>query len=330
MYIATIDGGTTNTRVLIWQDGAIKSEAKTSVGVRNTAIDGSNAKLVAAVRSLLSEAVRGAGIALSDISLILAAGMLTSNVGLIEIPHVAAPVTVKELAGSMVCAEMNAIADKPIWFVPGVKNLAPEAMTIANRAAMDMMRGEEAQSVGMLGFARSGKKTVFVFPGSHHKFVLIDEKQSIRGCLTTLAGEALNSLTFDTVLADTLARSFALEFDEKSFLMGVEDALSQGFLHAAFMTRILGVNYGFTPSMAQNYVLGIILADELKALKTCSLFGGLEDAVFVLTGKSVMQKAYACLFKREQWDCAVLSEKEQEGLSGRGAIALAGMRGLLG
>ena len=59
MLIATIDGGTTNTRTRIWKDNLIISEAEVAVGVRNTAIDGNNHKLIEAVHNTLYEAAAG-------------------------------------------------------------------------------------------------------------------------------------------------------------------------------------------------------------------------------------------------------------------------------
>ncbi|WP_286673715.1 MULTISPECIES: hypothetical protein [Symbiopectobacterium] len=41
MYSVTIDTGTTNTRVFVWQDNRIIAEASQAVGVRDTAITGS-------------------------------------------------------------------------------------------------------------------------------------------------------------------------------------------------------------------------------------------------------------------------------------------------
>ena len=329
LYIATIDGGTSNTRVFIWCDGKIISEARTSVGVRDTAIEGTKAKVIAAAHDTLQDAAKKAGINVSAISLILAAGMLTSNVGLYEIPHIAAPVSLDELAGSMVCAKLPGVAEQPIWFVPGVKNLATKDITVENMSKMDMMRGEETEASGLLTYASPKGNAVFVLPGSHNKYVMIDKSQRMLGCFTTLGGEVLHSLTFDTVLADTLRRSFADSFDEKSFLKGVEDGSTQGFLHSAFMTRILGMHYGFTPLQAQNYILGVVLADELASLKACQLLKDMGEAAFVISGRPLMQQAYACLFKREKWMTLTATEEQQRGLCGFGAISLARRRGLI-
>ncbi|HAT1683352.1 TPA: hypothetical protein I8Y21_004088 [Klebsiella oxytoca] len=38
MLIVTIDAGTTNTRVRVWQDSRVISDTSESVGVRDTAI----------------------------------------------------------------------------------------------------------------------------------------------------------------------------------------------------------------------------------------------------------------------------------------------------
>lgn len=50
-YTITIDGGTTNTRCILWNSSRQRiDEQKREVGVRNTAIDGNNSKLKNAVK----------------------------------------------------------------------------------------------------------------------------------------------------------------------------------------------------------------------------------------------------------------------------------------
>ncbi|WP_242847414.1 hypothetical protein [Dorea sp. D27] len=42
-FTITIDGGTTNTRCILWDDRRLRvDEARREIGVRNTAIDGNN------------------------------------------------------------------------------------------------------------------------------------------------------------------------------------------------------------------------------------------------------------------------------------------------
>ena len=329
MYIATIDGGTTNTRACIWRGQCILGEASEAVGVRDAVIDGTKSGLVRAVRQALRTAAFRAGIPVSEISLILAAGMLTSSAGLKEIPHAAAPIGLDELANAMVCASIPEVASQPIWFVPGVKNMEDNAVTAENAAMMDMMRGEEAEAVGLVSYVNPKGRAIFVLPGSHHKYVLADERRRIQKCITTLAGETLHALTFDTILADTVCRSFAAEFDEEAFLQGAENGMEHGFLHAAFMTRIRGMFCRYTPLQAQNYLLGVVLADDMQALVSAEDWPQWRDALFVVTGKPVMKKAYISLLQRRGHAVVAATDTQQRGLSGYGAMELARRRGLL-
>ena len=59
-YIITIDGGTTNTRCILWGSGQRRiDEERRAVGVRNTSIDGNNHKLKQAVRNSTALKVDG-------------------------------------------------------------------------------------------------------------------------------------------------------------------------------------------------------------------------------------------------------------------------------
>ena len=277
-FVATIDGGTTNTRVRIWNrtasDFLLAGEAAAEVGVRNTAIDGNNQKLLTTVDCLLTEAATEAGIKPEDLSLVLASGMLTSDLGLTEVPHIAAPAGVDTLAAAMVPRKIEGLSPGEIWFIPGMKNLADEAITAETIVHMDMMRGEETEAVGMLelyasaslmhdpvhpgkerseanrkceaegagamGARPSAEPLVLVLPGSHNKYIAVDEKGVIRGSLTTLAGELLRSLTLDSILAGTVERRFVEMFEAGAFLRGVAWGRSMGLGHGAFLCRICG------------------------------------------------------------------------------------------
>ena len=325
MYIATIDGGTSNTRCTVWKDGEILGEAKAAVGVRNTAIDGNNHQLVAAVRDTLRAAAECAGIVSEEIALVLAAGMLTSNVGLCEIPHVTAPIRLDDLAAAMEKRDLPAVCAQPIHFIPGVRNAAPETLTSETMRDMDIMRGEETETAGLLAQTDLEGHAIFVLPGSHNKYVMVDETQSIHGCMTTLGGELLRALTLETILADTLNRSFAVTFDADAFRQGAADCAQTGLLHGAFMTRIRGMFAHYSPCAAQNYLLGLLFADELHALRKSRIFCGLADAVFVVAGSPIMQAAYKTLLGDQGMH--VICAAEQRSLAGRGALELSRRRG---
>lgn len=327
MRVATIDAGTTNTRTRIWQDGAVIGEADQPIGVRNTAIDGHNKKLVAAIHDTLQEAVEKSAPG-EEISIILAAGMLTSNVGILEIPHVEAPVSMDELAAAMVRRVVPEISPISIWFVPGIKNMADAELTEQNIIDMDIMRGEETEVAGLLDRCDPQGRTVLVLPGSHNKYIALDDRQRIIGCMTTIGGELLHSLIFDTILADSAGRSFPAGFDPVAFRNGVTYGKDFGLGHAAFMARIMDMFRRASKLQVQNYLLGLLLADDLKSLKASRVFQEFEQTTFLIAGKSVMQQAYSCLFQDEGWQAEMVTKKQQQNLSGFGAIALAKRCGL--
>lgn len=328
MHIATIDAGTTNTRVRIWQDAILVSEAIAAVGVRDTAIHGNNAKLTAAIKNTLSDALCRTNLPIERLKLILATGMLTSNVGLLEIPHITAPADMEKLASHMVKHTIPEICAQPIWFIPGIKNmgqpLAQEQIT-----EMDIMRGEEVEVFGLIAQMKIAGPAVFILPGSHNKFVMCSTATQITGCITTLSGELLQVLSNNTILADAVVHGFATQLDTEAFMEGVKCYQKFGLGRAAFTVRIRNQFAGFTPEQARNYLLGIILADDAQALLHSPLFNGHAQLPVIIAGKPIMQQGFALLLSEKFAQITLVPPAIQANLSAYGAIAIAKKRGLL-
>ena len=65
-YTITIDTGTTNTRVFLFnENNEPVSSAKSEIGVRITAIDGNNDRLKAAIKGCLEDVLKQAGVVYS-------------------------------------------------------------------------------------------------------------------------------------------------------------------------------------------------------------------------------------------------------------------------
>ncbi|MCD7908186.1 MAG: 2-dehydro-3-deoxygalactonokinase, partial [Clostridium sp.] len=138
-YIITVDGGTTNTRCILWDENRKRvAEEKRPVGVRNTAIDGNNRKLKQAVKECLDALVEKNGLSYGHIRRIIASGMITSDVGIVVVPHLTAPAGLAELAAATVPIELPEICPIPIYFIPGIKN-ADGPFSFDNIEAMDIM-----------------------------------------------------------------------------------------------------------------------------------------------------------------------------------------------
>lgn len=99
MKYAVIDCGTTNTRVyIVDREGKIIASGERRVGVRNTSMTGSKDTLRNGLCEAIEQAAANAKITLKDISFAIASGMITSEIGLIELPHLIAPIGLEDLA----------------------------------------------------------------------------------------------------------------------------------------------------------------------------------------------------------------------------------------
>ncbi|HEX7813514.1 2-dehydro-3-deoxygalactonokinase [Dyella sp.] len=331
MNILTIDTGTTNTRVCLWHDGEVVAHAARQVGVRDTAITGSRARLEAAVRETLQETLQAAQLEANDIDRVLASGMITSNMGLCEIPHVKAPVAIQALAGAMRESTIDEVWQQPIWFVPGVRN-AVDHIGLHNSEAMDMMRGEETESFAIVQCLRLTEPAVIVLPGSHSKFVSLDASQRITGCVTTLAGELLHVISHETILASSLGGGFAERIDADMLLAGARSAKQIGLGRACFSVRILDQFTVYDANARANFLLGAVLGSDLLTLKNSSAIEVMPGVRFVISGKAILREAIALLVQGDDFfsgQVTVLDDRQQANLAGRGAIAVARERGLV-
>jgi len=332
MSFVSIDTGTTNTRVTVWRGTEAVFTAARGVGVRDTAMSGSRAALQAAVRESLEEALARSGTHLREVELIVASGMITSNMGLHELPHLPAPADRAALAAGMASVTIPEVCARPIWFVPGVRNPVGD-IGLHNCEAMDMMRGEETETMGLVERLQVREATVVVLPGSHSKFVHLDGGQRIVGCVTTLAGELLNVLTHNTILAGSLDNDFADAIDPEMLLAGARSAGSIGLGRAAFTVRILDQFSVYDRNARANFLLGAVLGADLLTLKNSSAIRMSPGTRFLITGKPLLRDALALLVRGDSFfsgRVTATTDAQQDNLAGFGALCLARERGLIG
>lgn len=331
MNILTIDTGTTNTRVSIWEDTALKVHVARQVGVRDTAITGNVSFLQNGISATIEAALAKAQLDMSSIDLVLASGMITSNVGLYEIPHLLAPAGCEELAAGMQRVLIPEVCSQPIWFIPGVRNM-DEGIGLHNCESMDMLRGEEVETMALINRLSISEPAVVVLPGSHSKFVHIDERQRITGCVTTLAGELLHVITHNTILAGALDNDFATEVDEEMLLAGARSASKIGLGRACFIVRMLDQFTIYDRNARANFLLGSVLGADLLTLKNSDAVRISPGIQYVIAGAPILREAIGLLVRGDDFfsgKVTMVSYDMQSNLAGYGAILVARQRGLL-
>ncbi|MFM9883062.1 MAG: 2-dehydro-3-deoxygalactonokinase [Burkholderiales bacterium] len=329
--VLTLDTGTSNTRVRAWRDDRIVGRAEAAVGVRDTARTGSDATLRAGIR----EAIHAAFATTSKIDasergpvLILASGMITSGLGLLEIPHITMPANAAKLAAGMHSAQFADIIDAPIWFIPGVRHdVAPVGLDTASR--MDMMRGEETEVCGLLSHLQHAGPRVVLLPGSHAKFVEMSNDATITRCLSTLSGELLDLLIGQSVLASGLRNGWPDTLDLTALTAGARLSQNEGVSRAAFSTRVLELFSPLAEGSRFSFLLGAILVQDLLAAQANALLS--RERRLVVCGRPLLQSAYAVL-ARDVLDLGPVDAPDQAmlgELAGYGALFIARKRGLL-
>ena len=302
IYI-TIDGGTTNTRVNIVKDRQIIDTRKIARGAK-AGIDDKNG-LKVALKDAIRDLLDSNSIQEKEVIRILASGMITSEFGLYELPHLTAPAGIKELHDSMAEVSFPEISPIPFVFVRGIK------VNSDNLCDFDMMRGEETELVGINFLQENSKNSkkccknnskdplkaseeekceissekceissekceilskkcensgrIFVLPGSHSKIVRTDSDGRVVSFSTMLTGEMLMSLSQNTILKDAVDISIS-EFDREHLIWGYRFALEEGLNKSLFKVRILKNAFKATPVQVYSFFVGAVLSDEIKSI----------------------------------------------------------------
>lgn len=327
----TINCGVTNTHVALWRDNVLCAEITSAIGVRNVAITGSKAVLEQGVAKLIAKVLIKAKCKAAKVDMAIASGMITSDIGLYEVAHASAPAGVKELSRGMVRANLPRVFKKPIWFVPGVKNNV-ENIGLHNCEAMDIMRGEEVECMAVVSQLEERKPVLIILPGSNSKFVSVDADGRITGCVTTLAGELMQVLTHNTILASALDSRFVVELNEELLLSGARAAVKMGLGRASFMVRILNQFTIYTQNERANFLLGAILGADLLTLKNSGAIKITPGVDVVIGGSPVLKEAFATLVRADDFfsgRVSVIGDYQSQHLAAHGAIYIAAERGLV-
>jgi 2-dehydro-3-deoxygalactonokinase len=212
---------------------------------------------------------------------VLASGMITSRNGWVEVPYVDAPAGVVELAaGTRQITLMNGAT---VTFLPGVRDPAA-------RPFPDVMRGEEAQIVG-LGLDRD--RTV-VLPGTHSKWARV-EGGRITGFQTYATGEIFALLTKHSFIAKAAEPLPGREPAWSAFDRGAEFAASDARAADAFLSAVFSARTGVLagvlgPDEIGDYVSGLVIGSEFRQARAA---GWLEaGATIGIVGNNMLNDRY--------------------------------------
>jgi 2-dehydro-3-deoxygalactonokinase len=332
--IAVIDCGTTNTRIYIVsdEDKIIASGAR-EIGVRNTVITGSRDALKNGIEQLFSDILKENKIMANEIIFAIASGMITSEIGLIEIPHIVAPVGIEELSKNIKIVNDPAVLDigVPLYFVRGVRNDYGENPTLKDIAKFDFLRGEEVQCMGILNEMKPSLPLNIVVLSSHTKIIHLDRQGKIARCMTTISGQFYNALKDAT----NIGKSIVPVKDEKPGGYSYEEIIEiakkcverAGLNRTMFMPRLMQVLLETSSDERILFTNAAIAVDDIKTFMEFRS-QGYDAENYLFFGHGSRCKLYSHLIRQEFGkDIKIESIYDEEiiaKLTVEGSIAVAG------
>lgn len=194
------------------------------------------------------------------------------------------------------------------------------------------MRGEETELIGLINKLNIDSECIVILPGSHCKFILLDNNQNIVSSLTTLSGELLSALTQNTILSDSLKFSFVKVLNKDMVLKGARFVEEYGFIRACFIIRLMERELGLSQNDNASFLLEAVTYLDIDALKKHSEFRDIGEKRIILAGNEIVTEAFKILLNEEQYFKGKVQSVALEtikSLSAYGAMIIASKRGLL-
>ena len=191
---------------------------------------------------------------------ILISGMASSAIGLRELPYAELPFTAQ---GAHIYIEKieTLILMNPIFLISGIKTKD------------DVIRGEEVQVLGLISKDDSDTRTVFILPGTHSKHIIL-KNNVVVDFKTFMTGELFDVITENTILKNSVCSGFFDSKEQAAFKKGViKSSKNQSILNTLFNVRTSDLFKERTTTANFYYLSGLLIGEELKALKTinCNL-----------------------------------------------------------
>ncbi len=179
---------------------------------------------------------------------VLAAGMITSRQGWVELPYVDCPAGPAEIAAKL--HKLVTAAGRTIHFATGL-HLRSDTL------GHDVMRSEEMQVFGSLGQGVSH----FITPGTHSKWIDVEGERIVRFA-TYVTGETFSVLRQHSILGRLMNSD---DVNEEAFARGVVKAQADpsGLLHSLFSVRSLGLFNEIAAEGLSSYLSGLVIGTEV-------------------------------------------------------------------
>jgi len=303
--------GTTSTRVWLVRGNEILARGSTTVGVRDTARDGSITRIQRALKELIKDVLTQTdNTSTQDLpNCIAAAGMIGSPLGLAEVPHISAPAGVRELADASRWFHFPEITDLRFLLVPGICS-GPAAVDSDALSDVDVMRGEETLCIGLTELGLVRPPAVVLNLGSHWKAIQLATDGRIQSSVTSLSGELIHVAQTQTVLASSVSKEWPAKISERWMEEGMKEQRRSGLPRALFSVRLLELTGKGTAEDRFSFLVGAFVAADLDALVARGIL--VENVPVGISGNEALAEAWREALRERSVPAKVLTTDETE------------------
>ncbi len=266
--LIAIDWGTSNFRAFLLDDnGALLETRFAKQGILRV----ENGDFAQALREQVWDWLES----FSDIPLLMS-GMVGSRQGWKEVPYLACPVSLNQLATGLQSVPFQ---NNPCWIVPGLR-------VDYNDGRTDVMRGEETQIIGALSQDEDHLSQVFCLPGTHSKWAWVENGQLIH-FTTFMTGEIFTLLAKHSILGRLMRGN---KTDLVAFERGMVWAeRSEEMLSQLFQVRTQVLANKLSTSGVHSFLSGMLIGYELKQ----ALKNSIPEHKVTIIGNARIARLYA-------------------------------------
>lgn len=296
-----LDCGTTNTKLYLVQGKSCIRETVLPVGIRNIAGGMTKTQLKNRIRDGIEHLVAESGTD-EQVEKLVAYGMITSELGFCELPHLDAPAGLAELQkGVCVQTDPELIRGVPVVYIRGLRNkVCPALPQETQLSQFDFMRGEETQTIGILKAYRPKLPAAVIVLSSHTKFVLLGADGEIKGSYTTVSGQLYMAVKENTSIGKSLAHTPGVELSrsEDELIESAKTCLRcGGFTRAMMMPRFMESFEGYNEADRDTFFQAAIELEDLKLLEMESAAPLLQAQEYLILGQKRRSELFARLLR---------------------------------
>lgn len=251
------DWGTSNLRLRLidTKTMTVLKEVKSNDGIKkifNQYKQGSELSQYDYFKSFLQNTLTSNGFNREITEYIVASGMVTSSIGMMELPHAEMPIKLNS----------PTVLTQNIELTNGMKLI----LISGARSTDSIMRGEEVQALGLSQYMTSEQKNgVLILPGTHSKHLFSSENQ-FKSFKSYMTGELFDLLANQSILSNNIEYTIWSEKYKNSFLKGVAMGIEGGLSPNIFSIRVQEILGNIDKKANFHQLSGLLIGDELSYL----------------------------------------------------------------